>query len=166
MCPCRIRVGKQGRQSSPSGAGILVPLFTRRETESPQLRLCSRAEECSLLSACACSQSRSLLSPSPGPVEQHRHPALPLQQLALTPFQVGNEMLLYWHFCWLQNVPFYLFFSFFFPSLSLSLLHSSRKHSNLWYNLGKSQSRGTQTRLCLVNDFLMGRVLARQCTCI
>lgn len=48
--------------------------------------------------------------PLPLVLELHRHPALPLQQLAVTPFQVGNEMLLYWHCSWLQNVPFYLFF--------------------------------------------------------
>lgn len=48
----------------------------------------------------------------------------------------------------------FLFYFFFFVFLFLSFL-SSRKYSNLWDNLGKSQSRGTQTHLCLVNDSLM-----------
>lgn len=56
---------------------------------------------------------------------------------------------------------FHFIFFFFFPCL-----HSSRKHTNLWYNLGKSQSKGTQTRLCLVNDSLMGLSPAGQCICI
>lgn len=57
----------------------------------------------------------------------------------------------------------YKMFHFIF-FLFLSLL-SSRKQTNLWYNLGKSQSRGTQTHLCLVNGSLMGLSPARQCIC-
>lgn len=58
------------------------------------------------------------LKSSLGPGESNGSPAhtalccplLPLQQLTVAPFQVGNEMFLYWLLCWLQNVPFYLFF--------------------------------------------------------
>lgn len=55
-------------------------------------------------------------------------------------------------------IGFYVGYKMFPSSPPLSLL-SSRKHTNLWYNLGKSQSRGTQTHLCLVNGPVSSRAM-------
>lgn len=94
------------------------------------------------------------LSPAlPSPLCENS-PPLPSQwemKCSFIGFYVGYKMF---HFISLFFFNYYFFLLF---------LLSSRKHTNLWCDLGKSQSRGTQTRLCLVNDSLMCLSPAGRC---